>query len=171
MALALDAASLIAIAANSAVAFRSWIHEKLGRSDVQVSCVCPLLCACFFRFCVSFVCFSVKRLCYARYAGPAEAGSRLAQKTMLRFTWQLVAGEVNQSSEVSLRCDNVVRLGVRPPKHWKNELKLGLGLQALDNLAGSAIQRFRDEFALSKSVKLECRQRISRARSLICGRN
>jgi hypothetical protein len=158
MALALDAASFNAIAANSAVAFRSWTHEKLGRSDVQVSCVYPLLvCACFFSFCVSFVCFSVKCLCYARYAGPAEAGSRLAQKTMLRFTWQLVAGEFNQSSEVSLRCDNVVRLGVRPPKHWKNELKLGLGLQAFDNLAVAAIQRARDEFGLSESVKLDCR--------------
>ena len=102
MALALDAASLHAIAANSAVAFRSWIHEKRGRSDVEVSCVCPLLCACVSGFGVSFVCFNVKRLCSARYAGPVEAGSRVGQKTMLRFTWQLVAGEVSHSSEVHL---------------------------------------------------------------------
>ena len=97
MALALDAASLNAIAANSAVAFRSWIHEKLGRSDVQVSCVCRLLCVCVSGFGVSIVCFNAKCLCYARYAGPVEAGSRVAQKTMLRFTWQLVAGEVKLS--------------------------------------------------------------------------
>ena len=44
MPLAHDAASFNAIAANSAVASRAWVHEKLGRSDVEVSCVCPLLC-------------------------------------------------------------------------------------------------------------------------------
>ena len=42
MVLAHDAASLSAIAANSAVASRAWFHEKLGRSDVEVSCVCDL---------------------------------------------------------------------------------------------------------------------------------
>ena len=58
MALALDAATLNAIAANWAVAFRSWIHEKLGRSDVVVSCVCPLLHACVSGDCASFACFN-----------------------------------------------------------------------------------------------------------------
>ena len=32
-----------AIAANSAAASRAWVRKKLGRSDVEVSCVCPLL--------------------------------------------------------------------------------------------------------------------------------
>ena len=44
--------------------------------------------------CVFFLCFNVECLHHARYSGPVEAGSRVAQKTMLRFTWQLVAGEV-----------------------------------------------------------------------------
>ena len=43
MALAHDAASLNAIAASSTAKFRAWVHKKLGRSDVEVSCVCPLL--------------------------------------------------------------------------------------------------------------------------------
>ena len=84
---------------------------------------------------------------------------------MLRFTWHLVAGEVGQSSEVCLRFDNAVRHGVHPPKQWKSELNLGLGLQALDNLAVAAIQRVRDEFALSVSVKLDCRPRFTHARA------
>ena len=82
----------------------------------------------------------------------------MTHKTMLKFTWQLlVAGQVSQSSDVRLRCNNAFRLGVHLPKHWKNELSLGLGLQALDNLAVAAIHRARDEFGLSESVKLDCR--------------
>ena len=109
-------------------------------------------------------------MCDARYSGPVEAGSRVTQKTMLRFTWKLVAGEVSQSSEVRLRCDNAFRLGVRTPKEWKKELNLGLGVEALGNLAGSAMQRARDEFALSESVKLDCRPRFTHARALVvCG--
>ena len=96
-----------------------------------------------------------------------EAGGRVAQKTMLRFTWQLMAGEVSQFFEVRLRCDNAFRLGVRTPKEWKNELNLGLGVEALDNLAGSAMQRARDEFGLSESVKLDCRPRFTHARALV----
>jgi len=41
MALSHDDLSLGAIAENSAVAFGAWVHEKLGRSDVVVSCVRP----------------------------------------------------------------------------------------------------------------------------------
>ena len=78
----------------------------------------------------------------------------MAQKTMLRFTWQLVAGEVSQSYEVHLLCHNAAKHGVPPPKHWKNELSLGLGAETLDNLIVTAIQRARDEFALSAAVKL-----------------
>ena len=96
-----------------------------------------------------------------------EAGSRVAQKTMLRFTWQLVAGEVIQSYEVHLLCHNAAKHGVRTPKEWKNELSLGLGAEALDNLACSAIQRARDEFALSESVKLDCRPGFTHARALV----
>ena len=44
MATAHDEQSLSAIAAKSAVASRAWVHERLGRTDVQVSCVCPLVC-------------------------------------------------------------------------------------------------------------------------------
>ena len=170
MALALDATSLNAIAANSAVASRAWVHEKLGRSDVEVSCVCPLLCSCVACDCVSFAYCSAKCLHYARYSGPVEAGSHVTQKTMLKFTWQLVAGEDRQSCEVHLLCRDAARRGVRPPKQWKSELNLGLGLQALDDLAVAAIQRVRDEFALPDSVKLDCMPRFTHALARICGR-
>ena len=63
MALALDAASLNAIAVISAVASRAWVHEKLGRSDVEVSCVCPLLCSCVSRDCASLFVYFNLELC------------------------------------------------------------------------------------------------------------
>ena len=108
-------------------------------------------------------------MCDARYSGPVEAGSRVTQKTMLRFTWQLVAGEVSQSWEVHLLCHHAARRGVHPPKQWKNDLNLGLGVEALEGLAGSAIQRVRDEFALSDSVKLDCRLWFMHTRALVIG--
>ena len=169
MAFAHDAASLNAIAANSAVAFRASVHEKHGRSDVEVSCVCPPLFECASGVCVSFVCLNVKRLCYARYSGPVEAGSGVTQKTMLRFTWRLLAGEDSQSREVHQLCRHAARRGVHPPKQWKNDLNLGLGVEALEGLAGSAIQRVRDELALPESVKLDCRLWFMHARALILG--
>ena len=46
MALAHNAESLNAIAANSAAASLASFREKLGRSDVEVSCVYPLACPC-----------------------------------------------------------------------------------------------------------------------------
>ena len=96
----------------------------------------------------------------------------MTQKTKLRFTWQLVAGEVSQSCEVHLLCRDAVRRGVHPPKHWKNELNLGLGSQAVAAYADSAVQRARDEFALSSdSVKLDCRPRFTHARTLVGGRD
>lgn len=116
---------------------------------------------------VFFICFDVECLHHARYSGPVEAGSRVTQKTMVKFTWQLVTGEVRRSSEVRLRYDNAFRLGVHPPKEWKNELSLGPGAEALDNLAVAATQRARDEFALSESVKLDCRPRFTHARALV----
>ena len=99
-----------------------------------------------FRVYARCVCFRVTSLLYARYSGSVGDGGRITQKTMLRYTWQLVAGQTRLSGEVHLRCDNAARHGVHPPKHWKREL-----------MAISAIQRVRDEFALSGSVKLDCR--------------
>ena len=90
---------------------------------------------------------------------------------MLRFTWQLVAGEVSRSCEVHLLCRYAEGRGVHPPKEWKNELNLGLSMQAVGALADSAIQRVRDELALPDSVKLDCRPRFTHARTLICGRS
>ena len=108
-------------------------------------------------------------MCCGRYSGPVEEGSRITQKTMLKFTWTLVAGDVNQSCEVRLLCHNAVRLGVRPPKHWKNEFILGRDLQAVEALADSAIRRVRDEFALPASVKLDCRLRLTDMRVIFRG--
>ena len=125
--------------------------------------------SCVSRDCVFFIRFNVECSHHVRYAGPVEAGSRVVQKTMLRFTWQLVAGEVSQSYEVHLLCHNAAKHGVPPPKHWKNELSLGLGAEALDNLAGSAVRRARDEFALAESVKLDCRPRFTHALALFHG--
>ena len=69
MALAHDAASLNAIAANSAVAYRAWVHEKLGRSDVEVSCVCPLLCS---RVAIVFDLHASMRNAYAMLGIPGQ---------------------------------------------------------------------------------------------------
>ena len=96
-----------------------------------------------------------------------EEGSRITQKTMLRFTWQLVAGEASQLGEVHLLCRHAARRGVHPPKHWKNELIVGVGQQAFDALADSAIQRVRDELALSDSVKLSCRLLFTHAHTFV----
>ena len=102
----------------------------------------------------------------------AMAGSHVTQKTKLRLTWQLVAGEVSHSCEVHLLCHNATRRGVHPPKHWKNKLNLGVGLQAVASFADSAVRRARDEFALSSdSVKLDCRPLVTHARTLVGGRD
>ena len=106
-------------------------------------------------------------LCCGRYSGPAEECSRITQKTMLKFTWTLVAGEINESCDVRLLCRDASRRGVPPPRHWKNELKSGPDLQAVEALADSAIRRVRDEFALAASVKLDCRLRSTHARAIV----
>ena len=36
-----DAESLAAIGARSADASRAWLHNRLGRADVEVLCLCP----------------------------------------------------------------------------------------------------------------------------------
>ena len=51
-AMAHDEQSLAEIAANSAVASRVWLQERLGRSDVQVSCVYPFMHLCLHVSCV-----------------------------------------------------------------------------------------------------------------------
>ena len=63
MALAHDAESLNAIAATSAAASRASFREKLGRSDVEVSCACPLACPCVFASTLD-VFVSVLHLCF-----------------------------------------------------------------------------------------------------------
>ena len=45
-AMAHDEQSLAAIAADSAAASRAWVQERLGRTDFQLSCVCPFVCVC-----------------------------------------------------------------------------------------------------------------------------
>ena len=99
-----------------------------------------------FRVYARCVCFRVTFLLYVRYSGSVGDGGRITQKTMLRYTWRLVVGRISLSDEVHLLCRDAARRGVHPPKHWKHEL-----------MAISAIQRVRDEFALSGSVKLDCR--------------
>ena len=93
----------------------------------------------------------------------------MTAKTKLRFRWELVAGMLSQSCEVHLLCHNAIRHGVHPPKHWKNELSAGMGLQTVAALADSAIQRVRDEFALSEVVKLDCRLWFVHACALVLG--
>ena len=115
--------------------------------------------------CVCFACVCVCR--HVRYSGTVEEGSCITQKTMLRYTWQLMTAESSQSDEVLIRCGDAVRRGVHPPKHWKNGLRAGSGQQAFDALADSAIQRVRDEFALSDSVKLSCRLLFTHAHTFV----
>ena len=59
----------------------------------------------------------------------------MTQKTMLRFTWHLVANDFSESFDVSLLHHHAVRRGVHLPKSWKNRLNLGLGLPAVDALS------------------------------------
>ena len=49
-----DASSLNEIASKSAIASRALVCEKLGRNDVDISCVRPPL---FCRFILQFLCF------------------------------------------------------------------------------------------------------------------
>ena len=105
-------------------------------------------------------------MCCGRYSGPAEECSRITQKTMLKFTWTLVAGEINESCVVRLLCHHAARRGVPPPKHWKNKFNFEWDLQAVEALADSAIRRVRDEFALAASVKLDCRLQSTRTRAI-----
>ena len=127
----------------------------------------PAVMSVCFRVYARCVCFRVTSLLYARYSGSVGDGGRITQKTMLRYTWRLVAGQISLSGEVHLLCHHAARRSVRPRKHWKNELVVGLGQHALDVLADSAIQRVRDELALSESVKLSCRLLFMHAHTFV----
>ena len=91
-----------------------------------------------FRDCARCVCFRVTSLLFARYSGSVEDGDRIRQKTMLRYTWQLVVGQLSLSAEVHLLCRDAARRGVRPPKHWKHEL---MAVSAIHLNAASEDQR------------------------------
>ena len=111
-AMAHDEGSLAAIAANSAAASRACAHELLGRTDVQVSCVCPCVCmrvpvlarvVLFSQMLIRTISIS------AGYNGPADECHRVTQKTNLRFTWHLVAEGLNETCDVRLLCHDAAR--------------------------------------------------------------
>ena len=116
-----------------------------------------------------FCCSRMAYLRYARYSGPVEGeGVRVAQKTMLVFTWKFVSQDFSQSLDVRLLCRHAARHGVHLPKSWKNQLNSGFGLPVVDALAGSAIRRVREELGLSDMVKLDCRPRCVHTPALSC---
>ena len=97
----------------------------------------------------------------ARYAGPAEEDARVVQKTRLRFTWHLVADDFAESSDVQLLCRHAIRRGVHLPTAWKNKWTLIGEMPAADDMAHAAVQRARDDFALSDDTKLDCRHPVT----------
>ena len=114
-----------------------------------------------------FCCFRMEYLRYTRYSGPVEGeGVRVAQKTLLAFTWKLAAEDFIKSFEVHVLCLNAIRRGVHLPKSWKNQLNLDLGLPVVDALADSAIRRVRGELDLPDVAKLDCRHRCMHTRML-----
>ena len=164
-----DEQSLAAIAADSAAASRAWVHERLGRADFQLSCVCPCACACMHVLaCVALYLLMPVRTTIAflstRYDGPAEICHRLAQKTKLRFTWHLTAEGINETCDVQVLLHNAVRRGVHLPQAWKSKWALGAEVLSFDALAHEAIQRARDEFSLPNDVKLDCRPSQTKTR-------
>ena len=68
-----DAQSLSEIAANSAAASRVLVHEMLGRSDVQVSCVCLSFLKSCVCLCDVVACMFATRMigvwCKVRWSG------------------------------------------------------------------------------------------------------
>ena len=77
----------------------------------------------------------------------------VTQKTMLKFTWSVIADDFREACEVRLRCDNAMRRGVHMPQAWKGNI----GVHDMDALADLAVRRAQDEFALSHATKLDCR--------------
>ena len=152
-----DEQSLAAVAANSAVASRAWVHERLGRADFELSCVCPCVCACMhvLACAVLYLLMPVRTtiaFSSTRYHGPAETCHRVAQKTKLRFTWHLTAEGINETCDVQLLCRDAARRGVHLPQAWKSKWALGAEVLSFDALAREAVQRARDEFSLSADV-------------------
>ena len=161
-AMAHDEQSLATIAANSAVASRSRVHELLGRNDVKVSCVCPTCYACVCLLMLMSRCSACvhhhKNHFNARYNGPEEECHQVRQKTKLRFTWHLVAEGLNETCDVQLLCRDAVRRGVHLPQAWKSKWRLGAEVLPTDAWAHDAVQRVRGEFSLTDDVKLDCRR-------------
>ena len=83
------------------------------------------------------------------------------QKTRLRFTWHLVADDFAETSDVQLLCRHAIRRGVHLPTAWKNKWKLIGDVPAVDAMAHAAVQRARDELALSDDTKLDCRHPVT----------
>ena len=155
-AMAQDEPSLSALAASSALASRVWVHERLGRTDVQVSCVCPWLCLCLL-VCYSSYGLSLCLRC-SRYSGPVEECHRVTQKTQLRFTWHLAASDLTEVCEVRLRCDNAMRHGVHLPKAWRKKRDwMSAEVPLVDTWSHEAVRRVRDDFSLPPAIKLDCR--------------
>ena len=86
----------------------------------------------------------------SRYSGLAEEGDVVMLKTKIKFTWRLLAGDMDESCEVVLLCNDAARGGVHLPKQWK----IGKGL---DTFAQDATRRRRAELFLSGDVKFDCR--------------
>ena len=83
------------------------------------------------------------------------------QKTRLRFTWHLVAEDFAETSDVQLLCHNAIRRGVHLPTAWKNKWTSIGDVPAVDAMAHAAVQRARDELALSDDTKLDCRHPVT----------
>ena len=146
---------LTTIAADSAVASRALVQRYLGKADVDVSCMCP--CSDLSIQCCS-ICLSMQLadVFFARYDGPVDGRDRVTQKTVLKFTWCVVAKGFHEVCEVRLQCGNAIRRGVHVPQAWKGEL----GVRGMEALADLAVRRVRDELALSDDTKLDCRHSL-----------
>ena len=92
----------------------------------------------------------------ARYDGPVDGRDEVTQKTMLKFTWSVIAEDFREVCEVQLRCGHAIRRGVHMPQAWKGVL----GVPDMHALADLAAQRARDDFALSDATKLDCRHSL-----------
>jgi len=135
-----DEQSLAEIAANSALASRLWLQERLGRSDLQVSCVYPFC----IRACLCLVCaflvfsFALFGFC-AGYKGPAEERSNVTAKTQLRFAWHMLCEGFSETCDVQLLCRHAIRRGVHLPKAWKRKWHLSADMPPVDALAHEAV--------------------------------
>ena len=100
-----------------------------------------------------------------RYNGAVGEHARVTQKTMLRFTWHLVAEDFSEECDVQLLCRDVERRGVHVPKAWKSKWNRSAEVPAVDSLARAAVKRAREELSLSDATKLDCRLSSTNTRS------